>query len=69
MLSFQYDHSIKTDRRVLKVGKPNIADFNETLYIRSEAKDRDAYKKNAFNLAASDKLASDRQIPDTRHVW
>lgn len=43
--------------------------FNETRYIFTEPKDKDSYKKNAFNIAASDKLTSDRKIPDTRHMW
>ncbi len=54
------------ERSVLK---PNIANFNETFYIRSEHKDKDSYKKNAFNLDASDNLPVDRHIPDSRHVW
>ena len=46
---------------------PNLVDFNETQYILSSHKNSDAYKLNAFNQAESDKLPSDRAIPDTRN--
>ena len=49
-------------------GTPNIAGFNETAYILGSKKiTGDAYKWNAFNQAASDGLANNRPIPDTRH--
>jgi len=42
--------------------------FNEKKYIegKSVKKGDDPYAKNKFNQAASDKLASNREIPDTR---
>ena len=46
---------------------PNLEGFNETKYITSAHKDGDAYKLNAFNQEASDRLSSDRSIPDTKH--
>ncbi len=51
---------------------PNLEGFNETAYILGSPKDSDTYKLNAFNQAESDKIASDRSIPDTRNyrwVW
>ena len=49
-------------------GTPNVAGFNETAYILGSKKiTGDAYKWNAFNQAASDGLANNRPIPDTRH--
>lgn len=50
-----------------KKKSPNLEGFNESRYITSAHKDRDAYKLNAFNQEESDKLSSDRGIPDTRH--
>ena len=47
---------------------PNLAGFNETAYILGSIKDaKDAYKYNAFNQEESDKLLSDRTVPDTRN--
>lgn len=46
---------------------PNLEGFNETAYIYGVQQDVDTYKRNAFNQEASDKLHSDRPIPDTRH--
>ena len=46
---------------------PNLEGFNETLYISTGHKDKDSYKLNAFNQAESDRLESDRRIPDTRN--
>lgn len=46
---------------------PNLVDFNETKYLQSSHKNADAYKLNAFNQIESDKLHSDRHIPDTRN--
>ena len=46
---------------------PNLMGFNETEYILSSHKNIDAYKLNAFNQEESDRLASDRAIPDTRN--
>ena len=49
-------------------GTPNVAGFNETAYILGSKKIAgDAYKSNAFNQAASDGLANNRPVPDTRH--
>ena len=51
-----------------KRGKsPNLEGFNETAYIHAVRRDPDAYKRNAFNQEESDKLHSDRSVPDTRH--
>lgn len=46
---------------------PNLEGFNETAYIYAVQRDPDTYKRNAFNQEESDKLHSDRSIPDTRH--
>lgn len=46
---------------------PNLEGFNETLYITSGRRHTDSYKLNAFNQAESDKLKSDRNVPDSRH--
>lgn len=50
-----------------KKRSPNLEGFNETHYLLTAPRDSDAYKKNAFNQEASDKLPSDRAIPDSRH--
>lgn len=47
---------------------PNLAGFNESAYILGSIKDgKDAYRYNAFNQEESDKLPSDRTVPDTRN--
>lgn len=50
-----------------KLHSPNLVGFNETHYLLTAPKDKDAYKKNAFNQEASDKLGSSRSIPDSRN--
>ncbi|XP_064404041.1 polypeptide N-acetylgalactosaminyltransferase 2-like [Halichondria panicea] len=45
---------------------PNLVGFNETHYMLTAPRDHDAYKKNAFNQEESDKLASNRAVPDSR---
>lgn len=50
-----------------KGNSPNLEGFNETTYIHGIQRDPDAYKRNAFNQEESDKLRSDRSVPDTRH--
>ena len=55
-----------------KKNSPNLEGFNETAYVFAVKRDSDSYKRNAFNQEASDKLQSDRSLPDTRHyklVW
>lgn len=70
----QYDHRPLHERLsdqqfpVDAKQNPNTLRFNETVYILGSSRDNtDAYKKNAFNQAESDKLPSNRKIPDTRH--
>lgn len=46
---------------------PNLIGFNETQYLLASHKNSDSYKLNAFNQMESDKLASDRPVPDTRN--
>ena len=61
-------HYIKQDiEAVNQKLSPNLIGFNETQYLLSSHKNDDAYKLNAFNQAESDRLASDRPIPDTRN--
>ena len=70
-------HQVKQDQQVAeddsplkdqpKKVSPNLIGFNETKYLRSSHKNSDAYKLNAFNQVESDKLHSDRLIPDTRN--
>lgn len=60
--------------KAVKVKSPNLEGFNETDYIAKGRHDTDAYKLNGFNQEASDKLSSDRTVPDTRsyqyvHSW
>lgn len=49
--------------------RPSWQYFDERRYISSKAlhPGEDVYLKNKFNQAASDKLSSNRDIPDTRH--
>ena len=70
----QYDHRplhVRHGDNQLPVNalqNPNTMQFNETAYILTSSKaSNDAYKKNAFNQVESDKLPSNRKIPDTRH--
>ena len=58
----QQDQSGKNKRN-----SPNLEGFNETAYVFAVKRDSDSYKRNAFNQEASDKLQSDRSLPDTRH--
>ena len=51
----------------MKGRSPNLEGFNETAYIHAVQRDPDAYRRNAFNQEESDKLHSDRSVPDTRH--
>ncbi len=58
------------DSKVSKMAKgmlPNLEGFNQTDYIRTGHRDSNSYKLNAFNQEESDKLPSDRSIPDTRN--
>ena len=57
----------KHDSEGVKHKSPNLEGFNETLYISSAHKDQDSYKLNAFNQEESDKLRSDRAVPDSRN--
>lgn len=58
----------KSKEGELAAKSPNLQGFNETAYILGDMRDRvDAYKYNAFNQEESDKVASDRSVPDTRH--
>lgn len=43
--------------------------FNEATYLKAVAlkEGADAYSRNAFNQAASDKIGGERSVPDTRH--
>lgn len=50
-----------------KISSPNLEGFNATEYIATGHKDSDSYKLNAFNQLESDKLSSDRAVPDTRN--
>ena len=54
--------------KAVKVRSPNLEGFNETDYISKAHHDNnDAYKLNGFNQGESDKLKSDRTVPDTRN--
>ena len=53
--------------KISKRRSPNLEGFNETAYITTSHRDSDSYKLNAFNQEESDKLASDRTVPDTRN--
>lgn len=53
--------------KTLKGRSPNLAGFNDTEYISKGHRDKDSYKLNAFNQEESDKLPSDRGVPDTRN--
>lgn len=57
----------RDDGKIPRGRSPNLEGFNETFYISTGHKDKDSYKLNAFNQEESDKLASDRKIPDTRN--
>ena len=58
----------KSKEGELAAKSPNLQGFNETAYILGDMRDRvDAYKYNAFNQEESDKVASDRSVPGTRH--
>ncbi len=48
------------------LSQENTYQFDERLYIDSLREMGDPYKKNAFNVEASDLLPSDREVPDTR---
>jgi polypeptide N-acetylgalactosaminyltransferase len=43
--------------------------FDEKLYLAGDAlkQGEDVYGRNQFNQAVSDKVPSDRTVPDTRH--
>ena len=57
----------KNSNKMPKKDSPNLAGFNATEYIATGHVDTDSYKLNAFNQAESDKLQSDRAVPDTRN--
>ena len=70
----QYDHT-KDGRSFKLVGgdhpgnySPNLGSFDAGVYLSATlVKDgEDAYKHNAFNQKASDEIAIDRTVPDTR---
>ena len=74
-LTLQYDHSqphnvVKNDG-VTELVKPvdhrTLKGFDEKAYIDATRAKDDPYGRNAFNQVESDKLASDRDVPDTRH--
>lgn len=61
---------LKWDGRVKNMKKkksPNLEGFNETEYIIAAHHDSDSYKLNGFNQEESDKLLSNRAVPDTRN--
>eukprot|EP00731_Ephydatia_muelleri_P028154 Em0019g1027a len=46
---------------------PNLDGFNEAAYINGSSRDKnDPYRRNSFNQVESDRLRSDRAIPDSR---
>lgn len=61
------NHSASQQGDQKKGRSPNLEGFNETAYIHGVQRDPDAYRRNAFNQEESDKLHSDRSVPDTRH--
>ena len=50
-------------------GKVDWWDFDDAAYLAAGAlgPDEDPYEANKFNQAASDRIKSDRAVPDTRH--
>ena len=62
-----YDQSLINWDKNSPRKSPNLEGFNDTAYIITGRRDKDSYKLNSFNQEESDKLHSDRTIPDTRH--
>jgi polypeptide N-acetylgalactosaminyltransferase len=71
----KYDHSqphnvVKKDGATMLVKQGDhrtLKGFDEKAYIDATRAKDDPYGRNAFNQVESDKLASDRDVPDTRH--
>ena len=62
------NNSISDSEVTLRSGSVDWQYFDEKSYIETKLvkEGEDAYAKNKFNQAASDRLASNRPIPDTR---